>query len=52
MVTYGPGDSALDHTPNEHLVLSEFDRTVDVLTAATAQLLEPTESSEPEETDP
>jgi len=52
MVTYGPGDSALDHAPNEHLVLSEFDRAIDVLTEATAQLLEPTESSETEETDP
>jgi LysW-gamma-L-lysine carboxypeptidase len=49
MVTYGPGDSALDHTPTEHLVLSEYDRAVDVLTEAAEQLLEPTES---EETDP
>jgi LysW-gamma-L-lysine carboxypeptidase len=49
MVTYGPGDSALDHAPNEHLVLSEFDRAVEVLTEAAEQLLEPTE---PEETDP
>ena len=39
MVTYGPGDSAMDHTPNEHLVLSEYDRAVGVLTDATAQLL-------------
>ncbi|UWG49373.1 Acetylornithine deacetylase/Succinyl-diaminopimelate desuccinylase or related deacylase [Halalkaliarchaeum sp. AArc-CO] len=33
MVTYGPGDSALDHAPDEHLSLSEFDRGVRVLTA-------------------
>ena len=33
MVTYGPGDSALDHAPDEHLSLSEFDRSVRVLTA-------------------
>lgn len=39
MVTYGPGDSALDHTPNEHLVLSEYDRAVGVLEDATTQLL-------------
>lgn len=26
MVTYGPGDSDLDHAPNEHLPLCEFDR--------------------------
>ncbi len=31
MVTYGPGDSALDHTPQEHLGLEEFDRAVAVL---------------------
>ena len=31
MVTYGPGDSALDHTPEEHLPLEEFDRSIDVL---------------------
>lgn len=48
MLTYGPGDSALDHTPTEHLVLSEFDRAVEVLTAATEQLL----SNTHEETHP
>lgn len=31
MVTYGPGDSALDHAPDEHLPLADFDRAVDVL---------------------
>ena len=31
MVTYGPGDSDLDHAPNEHLALAEFDRSVEVL---------------------
>jgi len=31
MVTYGPGDSDLDHAPNEHLPLSEYDRSVEVL---------------------
>ena len=31
MVTYGPGDSSLDHTPTERLDLAEFDRAVDVL---------------------
>jgi len=31
MVTYGPGDSALDHAPDEHLDLDEFDRSVAVL---------------------
>jgi LysW-gamma-L-lysine carboxypeptidase len=31
MVTYGPGDSELDHAPNEHLSLAEYHRSVDVL---------------------
>jgi len=31
MVTYGPGDSDLDHAPDEHLLLSEFDDAVGVL---------------------
>lgn len=31
MVTYGPGDSALDHTPDERLDLEEFDRSITVL---------------------
>ncbi len=34
IVAYGPGDSALDHTPNEHLSLAEFLRSVDVLVRA------------------
>jgi len=40
MVTYGPGDSSLDHTPQERLPLPEFDRAVAVLEAATERLLE------------
>ena len=31
-VVYGPGDSALDHTPNEHISLEEYGRAVQVLT--------------------
>ncbi len=30
-LAYGPGDSALDHTPDEHLSLDEYGRAVDVL---------------------
>jgi len=40
MVTYGPGDSDLDHAPNEHLVLDEYDKAVAVLESATERLLE------------
>jgi LysW-gamma-L-lysine carboxypeptidase len=37
-VVYGPGDSALDHTPNEHLSLDEYKQSVDVLTQALTHL--------------
>jgi len=30
-VVYGPGDSALDHTPFEHIELEEFSKATDVL---------------------
>ena len=32
VVAYGPGDSALDHTPHEHISLPEYLRAIDVLT--------------------
>lgn len=31
IVAYGPGDSRLDHTPNEHLPLAEYARAIAVL---------------------
>lgn len=31
MAVYGPGDSALDHTPNEHIVVEEYERAIRVL---------------------
>ncbi len=31
MVTYGPGDSELDHAPDERLSLAEYDRSIAVL---------------------
>lgn len=31
MVTYGPGDSSLDHSPDEHLQLQSFETSIDVL---------------------
>ena len=31
MVAYGPGDSSLDHTPQEHLEIAEYGRSIDVL---------------------
>jgi len=37
-VVYGPGDSTLDHTPNEHIELAEYARAVKVLVAALSRL--------------
>jgi LysW-gamma-L-lysine carboxypeptidase len=39
-VSYGPGDSDLDHAPDEHLPLGEYDKAVAVLETATERLLE------------
>ncbi|RMF06045.1 MAG: [LysW]-lysine hydrolase [Chloroflexi bacterium] len=39
IVAYGPGDSNLDHTPNEHIHLTEYLRAVDVLAGALEQLM-------------
>jgi len=38
MVAYGPGDSALDHTPQEHIEVDEYRRAIKVLTRALIQL--------------
>ncbi len=38
-VVYGPGDSALDHTPHEHIALQEYRQSVAVLSAALRQLI-------------
>jgi len=38
VVAYGPGDSALDHTPDEHLDLDEYDRAIRVLTRVLEQI--------------
>ncbi len=37
-VVYGPGDSALDHTPNEHISLDEYAKAVIVLSEALKKL--------------
>lgn len=38
IVSYGPGDSNLDHTPEEHLDLDELEKAVKVLTNVLVQL--------------
>ncbi len=37
-VVYGPGDSTLDHTPNEHINLDDYQKAVSVLNAALEKL--------------
>jgi LysW-gamma-L-lysine carboxypeptidase len=39
-VVYGPGDSALDHTPNEHISLEEYSKAVNVLVGTLRKLTE------------
>jgi LysW-gamma-L-lysine carboxypeptidase len=39
ILAYGPGDSALDHTPNEHIDLAEYHQAVTVLERALAELI-------------
>ena len=38
-VVYGPGDSSLDHTSNEHIELEEYARAVEVLTYTLRKLI-------------
>ena len=38
IAAYGPGDSALDHTPHEHIDLDEYLRAIDVLTCVLESL--------------
>jgi len=39
-VVYGPGDSSLDHTPNEHISLDDYQKAVNVLAEALSKLTE------------
>ena len=38
VVTYGPGDSKLDHTPNEHIDIQEYLKSIEVLKKALTKL--------------
>ncbi len=38
IAAYGPGDAALDHTPNEHVELREFEAAAEVLSHVFARL--------------
>jgi LysW-gamma-L-lysine carboxypeptidase len=39
-IVYGPGDSSLDHTPNEHIELEDYKKAVEVLYRALSGLME------------
>jgi [amino group carrier protein]-lysine/ornithine hydrolase len=43
-LAYGPGDSSLDHTPDEHIQLSEYEKAVGVLQAVLAQVTQEDDS--------
>ncbi len=38
ILAYGPGDSSLDHTPNEHVVIAEYLRAIDILEVALGEV--------------
>jgi LysW-gamma-L-lysine carboxypeptidase len=38
VVTYGPGDSRLDHTPNEHIDIQEYLKSIEVLEKSLTKL--------------
>jgi LysW-gamma-L-lysine carboxypeptidase len=38
VATYGPGDSTLDHSPDEHLALADYDRAIAVLESVASDL--------------
>jgi LysW-gamma-L-lysine carboxypeptidase len=40
IVAYGPGDSSLDHTPEEHIVIAEYERAINVLAEALLALVD------------
>ncbi len=38
LLAYGPGDAGLDHTPNEHIDLTEYDKAIIIVRTALAEL--------------
>ena len=39
ILAYGPGDSSLDHTPEEHVVIAEYLGAIDVLEVALQEVV-------------
>ncbi len=44
IIAYGPGDSALDHTPDEHISLSEYLQSIEILRCVLHTLMNNTSS--------
>jgi len=40
IATYGPGDASLDHTPDEHIILADYLRSIRVLETALENLMQ------------
>ncbi len=45
ILAYGPGDSALDHTPEEHIDIDDFRRSISVLMRALENLARPKQTT-------
>ena len=41
IVAYGPGDSSLDHTPDEHISISEYKASISVLSSVLKKICSP-----------
>jgi len=39
IVAYGPGDSSLDHTPEEHIELEEYEKAIKILESVLSELI-------------
>ena len=48
ILAYGPGDSSLDHTPQEHILLPDYARGIAVLERVLAELVTPSAAIEAE----
>lgn len=47
ILAYGPGDSSLDHTPQEHILISEYARGIAVLERVLLELVAPSAPAAP-----
>ncbi len=48
MLAYGPGDSQLDHTPNEHVLIEDLERATQILTSVLERVARSLSQAKPE----